>query len=165
MGEIHIPIGTFDDHHWTPYMTQMLDAIVADWTERVELGAITKWANGSYEPISTEHLRIAKAYLNRTSPAQVDTLAITDVRREWSVDELPPVKSPMPPDVDYMAPEVHAELRDEEIRRQFELDQKDPDLRRNPPVDGDLRAYGVMPDDVQDIVTRHLSEMSDPDND
>jgi hypothetical protein len=99
VGGIHIPVGTPGDHHWSSYMGQKLDAIIADWVERVELGAITKWANGSYEPISTEHLRIAKAFLNRTPPAQVDVLAITDVQQEWSMDELPPMIPSMPTDI------------------------------------------------------------------
>lgn len=65
MGEIRISVPGPDTSHWPPYMTQKLEAVVRDWVDRVEHGPMGVWFN-TQDPISTEHLRIAKAFLTST---------------------------------------------------------------------------------------------------
>lgn len=65
MGEIQIPVSGRESSFWSPYMGQKLEAVINDWIQRVEQGDHGTWC-GTNEPISTEHLRIAKAFVNRT---------------------------------------------------------------------------------------------------
>lgn len=73
MGEIRIPVSGQETSHWSNYMGQKLEAVVRDWVDRVEHGH--SWDgtwHGTNDPISTEHLKIAKAFLNRTPAHEVD---------------------------------------------------------------------------------------------
>lgn len=58
---------------WPPYMSQKLEDVVRDWVYRVEHGGPVagNWS-GTDKPITTEHLRIAKTFLDRNSNQFVD---------------------------------------------------------------------------------------------
>lgn len=64
MGEIRIPVSGRETSFWPPHMAQHLEEVVRDWTNRVEHGgpSFGTWL-GTKDPISTEHLRVAKAFL------------------------------------------------------------------------------------------------------
>jgi len=68
VGEIRISVPTLgtETHHWSIDTSEKLKQVVCDWVTRVETGEITHWAGtplGEYEPITTEHLRIAKDFV------------------------------------------------------------------------------------------------------
>ncbi len=61
MGEIQIPVKGQETSYWSNYMAQKLEEVVRDWVSRTEIGEIVCW-NGTHDLVSTEHLRIAKAF-------------------------------------------------------------------------------------------------------
>lgn len=64
MGEIRIPVSGQESSSWPPYMGKLLVDVVEDWVNRVEHGPMGVW-HGTKDPITVEHLRIAKAFLGR----------------------------------------------------------------------------------------------------
>jgi hypothetical protein len=110
VGEIHIPAGGLDERitsHWSQYMVELFDLVVQDWVTRVEVGELRTWTFGEHEPISAEHLRVAKQFLSslhgrtpdRTREVEdhfprrpiVPELNPTDHEKAWRVDDLPKV--------------------------------------------------------------------------
>lgn len=80
MGEIRIPVSGQETSHWSNYMGQKLEAVVRDWVYRVEHGGpVAGTWSGTNDPISTEHLRIAKAFLDRTPVYTVDDFSPPEV--------------------------------------------------------------------------------------
>lgn len=72
MGEIRIVKGASGgDTIWPPYMAQKLEEVVRDWVNRVESGSIDRWHADNMD-ITTEHLRIAKRFLEASVVDQLD---------------------------------------------------------------------------------------------
>lgn len=63
MGEVRIPVSGRETTYWSSYMGQKLEEVVRDWVHRVESGGVGVW-DTTGEPISTQHLRVAKQFLD-----------------------------------------------------------------------------------------------------
>lgn len=52
---------------WPTYMVDLLHEVVQSWVERVEIGDLKTLHPNIPEQITTEHLRIAKRFIEATS--------------------------------------------------------------------------------------------------
>lgn len=62
MAEIRLPVAGNSDSLWSDYMAKLLREVVNDWVRRVDAGDLKRFHYDN-EPITTEHLRIAKSFL------------------------------------------------------------------------------------------------------
>lgn len=130
MGEIVMPILDGVRITWPYESVELLEDVLKDWIARVETGDIKVWRTNSHESITAEHLRIAKSFVDRSNK-EIDLAKYPDIRHKW---------------VALKNEREAARKARVEAARQVLVDEGAVGDHRSVEIDGDLRAYGVMPE-------------------